>query len=97
MLVESKTNTLYVNINFLEIYFLDLADIVVRYSQNLLLLTLFEDLHSQRMFFQYFFTLALRDSDGRDKRVHAFLFCFIGFEAVNFFIKMSCFGLNLFF
>ena len=54
-LVESKTNMLHVNINFTGNLFFGLVDIVAKYSQNLLFLTLFEHLHSQRINFQYFF------------------------------------------
>ena len=39
-------------------------------------------------------------NDSRNKTVSAFLLCFIGFGKINFyifFIKISCFGLNLFF
>ena len=54
-LVESKTNILYVNINFTGNLYLCSVDIVVTRSQNALFLTFFERLHSQRMFFQYFF------------------------------------------
>ena len=54
---------------------------------------------TKRLFFQYFFTLTL-SNDSRNERVSAFLLCFDRFETVNFyifFIKMSCFGSNLFF
>ena len=54
--VQSKTNILDVNINFTgNIYFLDSIAIMVKWSQNPLILTLLEHRLSQRMFFQYSF------------------------------------------
>ena len=58
----------------------DSVDIVVKYSQNPLFLTFFERLHSQRIFFQYFFSRWLLVNDSRNKRDFAFLPCSIGFD-----------------
>ena len=60
-MVQSKTNILYVNIDFTE----DLFFGFVFFLLLLLFLTLFECLHTQRMFFQYFFSHWLFVNDSK--------------------------------
>ena len=91
MTVKSKTNILYANMHFANLFF-GLGRHWGKAFPESAAVHLFECLHSQKMW--------LLVNNSRNKRVSAFLLCFIGFETINFyifFIKMSCFGSNLFF
>ena len=84
--VESKKSILYVNINFTGNLFFGFA----RYWT-------FPRTNNVLSFFFYMLTLSKWQYKQKGVRV---LICFIGFESTilyMFFIKMSCFGSNLFF
>ena len=98
--VESKTNLLYVNINFTGTLFFGFDRYCGKVvpepavSHPFWVAALIKNVLSA---FSSRWNLV---DDSRNKRVPAFFLCFIGFETLNFcifFIKMSCFGSNLFF
>ena len=83
----------------MEIYFLDSVDVVVKYSQNSLFLTLWAPALTKNVL-SIFFSRSILVNDSRNKKMAVYLLCVIAFEIINFyifFIKMSCFGSNLFF
>ena len=95
LLVESKTNILDVNINFTGNSFFGFD----RYSGKVVPKP--ADSHPfgapalAKNVLSIFFSRWHLVNDSRNKRVSAFLLCFISFETINFyilFLKISCFG-----
>ena len=86
----------------MEMYFLDLVDIVVLWYivfPEPATFHVFWALHSQRKFFQLL-SRWLLVNDCRSKRVSVFLLYFTGFETINFYtilLNISFFGSNVFF
>ena len=100
LLVESKTNVLYVNINYTRNYFLYSVDTVGKVFWESAVFHLFWALPLTKNVFSIFCSRWLLVNNSKNKGMAALLLCFTGFEAINFyifFIKMSCFGSNLFF
>ena len=98
--IESKTNILYVNMNFTGNLFLGFGRYCDKLYPESAVFHLFWAPALARNVFSNFFSRWLSVNNSRNKRVSAFLLYFIGFEIINFyilFIKMSCCGSNLFF
>ena len=100
MLVKSITNILYVNRNFTGNIFFGYGRNCGEVGQEPAVCHLFWAPALTKNVLSIFFSRWHLVNDSKNKRVSAFLLCFIGFETINFyafFIKMSCFGSNLFF
>ena len=98
--IESKTDILYVNMNFTGNLFLGFGRYCDKLYPESAVFHLFWAPALARNVFSVFYSRWLLVNNSRNKRVSAFLLCFIGFEIINFyilFIKMSCCGSNLFF
>ena len=98
---ESKTNILYVNINFTGNLFLGFGRYWGKVLPEPAVFHFFRVPALTNNVLPIFFSCWLVVNNSRNKRVSAFLLYFIGFETINFyiifFIKMSYFGSNLFF
>ena len=100
MPVESKTNLLYVNINFTGNLFFEFGRYCDKVVPEPAVSQLFSALALIKNIPSIFFSRWQLVNDSMDKRVSAFLLCLIGFETIKFYmflIKMSCFGSKLLF
>ena len=98
--VESRTNTLYININFTGNLLLGFGRYCSKVLPEAAVIHLFWAPALTNNVFSIFFPCWRVVNKSRNKWVSAFLLYFINFETINFyrfFIKMSLFGSNLFF
>ena len=84
--IESKTNILSVNINFTGNLFLGFGRYCDKLYPESAVFHLFWAPALARNVFSVFYSRWLLVNNSRNKRVSAFLLCFIGFEIINFYI-----------